>query len=99
MDFAHIVDHGNRVYSEDLLSTEDKHYLLGYKHGYEDAVKNAQFVVDEEETETLQGKLRSEIMNEVIDFVVACMQSEKAQVLISLIENADYIVKGDNSND
>lgn len=99
MDFVYIVDHSGGAYSEDLLNTEDKNYMLGYKHGYEDAVKNMQFVVDEEETETLQGKLRAEIMNEVIGFVTVCMPQEEAQVLISLIENADYIKEGDDSND
>lgn len=93
------MDFGDKAYSEDLLNAEDKSYLLGYKHGYADAVKNMQFVVDEEETETLQGRLRVEIMKEVVGFVLECMPQENAQVLISLVENADYIAKGDESCD
>lgn len=104
MDFCAIVEESDGGYSADRLSEEDRRYLRGYEHGYSDAMDDVEWCIDEEDEESFQGKIRMEIMQEVLDWLERFFEQKKAEKLVVLIDDADYIMceegkeKGDGGN-
>lgn len=90
MDFAQIVE--NNGYKEEDLDLLNKEYYRGFVQATEQvntAIDN--IIEDELEEDSVKGKLINEIRREFAEEILEYMESDRCELLISLIDNQEDV--------